>query len=678
MRVSELWLRSFIDPALSAIELVEQFTHGGIEVDHVEFIQDPKQAIWTFKVPQNRGDCLSVEGIARELALLSGSVYQPIEVLECAINIPDLMSIDVQSALCPHYVGCVIKNIDPKTATPVWLKNRLEIAGMNSISVIVDVMNYVMLELGQPLHAFDLTRLDSGLVIRESESQESITLLNGQTLELKAGTLVIADKTTVQAVAGIVGGEKSAVTDLTTAIFIESAYFEPIAIRLAAQQYGLKTDASYRFERGVDPTLQKRALKRAVQLLVEVAGGKVGSCLEYKKEDSPLFKNQVLFLRRESIYRVLGVVFSDQEILELLRRSTSKIDIEAEGFKIYPLPFRQDLVVEVDFIEEIARLHGFHQFKSEKLSGPLDYFPIPDPNVSAANLKQLLASRGFYEVITYSFVDVELMTLLSTISPLTLANPIHSEMRAMRTNLWPGLLQAVCYNQRRQLMRTRFFELGNCFVKENDQFVEKEVLAGICAGLLCQEQWGVKKRIHDFYDLKEEVEVLLSLEGKQNVSFERCEHPALHPGQAARIVQTGLPIGYMGALHPHILNTLALEGPIFVFELDMEYLKKTRKSTFRVLSRFPSIRRDIAILVPKTVLAAELKAAVWECAGEFLQDVTLFDVYEGVGVEPNKKSVALSLILQHPSRTLVEEEVNGAIDKVVALFSHRFQATLRE
>jgi len=678
MKVSESWLKSFIDLSLSVDEIVNQFTNAGIEVDSIEFVQDPKQAVWTFKIPPNRGDCLSMEGIARELSLLNRSTYQVVKVAEPLVELPDTLPIQIKNPnLCPYYIGCIVKNIDTAVLSPTWLKMRLELAGIRSVNLVVDVMNYVMIELGQPLHAFDLNKLDTGIVVRESDIGEKVILLDGQALELKAGTLVIADKSKIQAIAGVMGSADSAVSERTNAIFVESAYFNPVSIRLAAQQYGLKTDASYRFERGVDPTLQQRALKRAVQLLSEIAGCKVGAFLEYQS-NLQSSTNVGIFLRKEKIARLLGTQFSETEILGLLERSAIKIEKEAEGFKVYPLPFRQDLVLEVDLIEEIARLYGFHRFQSEKLSGSLNYFPLCETDNSSICFKQLLINRGFCEVITYSFVDSELMTLLSDIPPLTLANPISSEMQVMRTNLWPGLVQAVCYNQRRQLMRVRLFELGNCFINEKNCLKEVEVLAGVCCGSLYPEQWGIKKRLHDFYDVKGDIEALLTLGNDKDVQFEQIEHLALQPGQAAKIIRNGQTVGYLGALRTNIIKRLELEGPIFVFELNMEHLRKTRRTTFQTLSKFPSIRRDIAILVQKTILAADLKTAIQNSAGELLQSVALFDVYEGQGVEPNKKSIALSLILQHPSRTLVESEVSEIMDRVVSTLTHQFQATLRE
>jgi phenylalanyl-tRNA synthetase beta chain len=677
MKVSELWLKSFIDFPLSVYEIVEQFTNAGIEVESLEFMQDPKQAIWTFKIPPNRGDCLSMEGIARELSLLNRSTYQPVEVLEPCIELPDTLTIQIKNPeLCPCYVGCVVKNIDPTLLTPVWLENRLTMAGIKSVNLVVDILNYVMIELGQPLHAFDLKKLNGGIVVRRSDAGESVVLWNGQTIPLKTGTLVVADQNAIQAIAGVMGAANSAITDRTNAIFIESAYFDPIAIRFAGEQYHLKTDASYRFERGIDPTLQQRALKRAIQLLTTTASTKAGAILETKNNLQPL-KIAAISLRKKSIMRLLGMQFSDQEVLALLQPSAVKIEVGIEDFKVYPKPFRQDLVLEVDLLEEIARLYGFNHFKSKKLDGFLDTPARHVAQNTTACFRQLLINRGFYEVITYSFVDLALMELLNDMAPLMLVNPISAEMKAMRTNLWPGLLQAVRYNQRRQLPRVRLFECGNCFVKEKNQVKELEVLAGICAGPLYQEQWGVKKRMHDFYDVKGEVEALLALGQEQEIYFEKGEHVALHPGQTAKILKADQLVGYVGALHPRIVKSLELEGPLFVFELNMELLQKAKKVTFQDLSKFPSIRRDLAVLVQKTVLAADLKVAIQACAGELLHGITLFDVYEGEGIEPNKKSIALSLILQHSSRTLVESEVNNVVDRVMTMLSSQFQATLR-
>ncbi len=679
MKVSEHWLRSFVDPKASMTELADQLTHMGIEVEHLALgTIDKPQAVMTLKIPPNRGDCLSMEGIARELSMANDLRYQPSKTVAPPATISNTCAVRIEAPeLCPRYLGCVIKGINNAGAAPLWLTERLELAGVRSISIVIDILNYVMFELGQPLHAFDLHALDSEIVVRKSKQGEKIQLLNEQEIELDEKTLVIADKTRAHAIAGVMGGLQSSVTDKTVDVFIESAYFDPVAIRLSAQRYGIKTDASYRFERGVDPNLPRRALERTIQLIVEIAGGQAGSIVE-EKNTIHLPAEPVIFLRKERIVKMLGITLTDTEILNFLAHLQMRVDSKPEGFTVWPPSFRQDILLEVDLIEEIARLYGFHQLPTEKLRGEREFFPIPETTIPSIRFKEMLVGRGFSEAITYSFIDPKLTEIFEFSSaPLILSNPISTDMAAMRISLWPGLLQAVQYNQRRQLMRARFFEMGTCFLSDPSQIIEKEMLAGICGGTVYQEQWGAPQRLHDYYDIKQDVEALLALTGS-DYHFQKGEHPALHPGQTAHIVQSNQIIGYLGALHPRLVKAFELEGPIFVFEIDMAGLRKGTLPKFIALSKYPAIRRDIAVIVDKEIVADALKLAIVSCAGPFLQNVAFFDVYQGKGIEKTQKSMAISLILQHPSRTLVEEEVNAIIKEVLSTLTRQFQATLRE
>ena len=679
MKVSKLWLKTLIKTSLNTAEIADKLTNAGIEVDQVEMEAGSRQGIFTLKVPPNRGDCLSMEGVARELAALLDQPFQPLMVTDFIPNHSETLTLRVEEPeLCPHYAGCKIKNIHVSTPTPNWLKEKIETAGIRSNSLIVDIMNYVMLELGQPLHAFDVATVDTEIVIRKAKSGESIALLDNQTITLKKDTLVIADKSKVLAIAGVMGGLTSSVTEKTTDIWIESAYFDPIAVRLAAKEYGLKTDASFRFERGVDPSLQRRAMLRAVQLVLEIAGGSAGALLEQKSE-TLLPKQNVILLRKERIRRILGMTLLDNNIVQILQRLGMQVEREGETFKVTPPVFRSDITLEVDLIEEIARLSGFQHIKTQQPAANLLYYPIPETVLPTNRFKEILIDRGYYEAITYSFIDpLRLQLFDETAKPWVLANPISAEMAAMRVSLWPGLCQALQYNQNRQRDRIRLFEMGTCFLEENGKIIEKQMLSGVAMGTLMQEQWGVPAKSVDFYDVKRDLEALFSLVGLQDFSFEKSERPQLHPGQTAAILRAGKEVGVLGSLHPRILKALSLEGSVVAFELDLARVQSASIPTFHPISKFPAIRRDIAILVDEGVLASELKTALVEVVGESLQQCILFDVYQGKGIAPGKKSMAIGLILQHLSRTLVEEEVNLIMQGVLAMLSSRFQAILRE
>jgi phenylalanyl-tRNA synthetase beta chain len=687
MKVSELWLRSFIETSLSISEIAEKLTNAGIEVDSLEYIDDPqtKQGVLTLKIPPNRSDCLGMEGIARELSLLTKTPYKPITVTDLTAKINETIPIHLDACdLCPHYLGRIIKNINPGRKAPSWMKERLELAGIRSVSAVVDILNYVMIELGQPLHAFDLDTLNNQIMVRLSTPGETIQLLNEQTIALEVGTLVIADKKEPHAIAGVMGGLKSSVTDKTTNILIESAYFNPIAIRLAGQRYGLRTDASHRFERGVAIDLQKRALNRATQLLLEIMGGEAGPVMEERNEAALPTKPEIV-LRNARIAMLLGLCPEEAEILDILKRAEMKAEVQEGGFRVSPPHHRQDIALEVDLIEEVARVYGYEKFLPKNITGTFEFFAMPETKISVPLLKKTLIERGYFESITYSFIDPKLIEIFYPLQkPYLLANPISSDMAAMRPSLWPGLLQAVQYNQRRQQLRVRLFEIGDCYSESEGKSQEKSVIAGISTGSYYPEQWGVKNRQQDFYDIKGDVEALLSrvagLTGTielDSIQFQPLVHPALHPGKAAKIIHKGQSLGIVGALHPRIMQALDISNPIFVFELELTQLKG-RIPEFRDMSKFPGIRRDIALVVDHHLFVEEIKSAIVRCVGPWLREVAIFDVYQGAGIEPGKKSVALGLILQHPSRTLVEEEVTDKVQEVITMLGKQFHAILRE
>lgn len=699
MKVSEHWLKEWINPALSVQVLADQFSNAGIEVESIDFVADlqnpaEKQAVLSLKIPPNRGDCLSMEGIAREISLLNEIPVQPIRVSAVPPSFEERLNVRVENReACPRYVGCLLRVVNNKALTPPWLKARLETAGIRSVSVVVDVLSYVMLELGQPLHAFDRASLDTEIVVRYAKAGEKVRLLDGQEIALTSETLVIADKTQVQAIAGVMGGLHSSVTENTTEIWLESAYFNPVSIRLAAKRYGIKSDASYRFERGVDSELQRRALERVVQLLSEITGAACGPIVEQKHADS-IPKNPSILLRLERIQRVLGVAFSKEEILNILNREGFQIQLESEGFRVQAASFRQDITLEIDLIEEIARIHGLSNFPSQALSGAIKYPAIVETILPIERLKAILVDRGYCEAITYAFVDPKLAKVLAgetSTQALALSNPISAEMAVMRTSLLPGLVQALQYNQYRQSTRIRLFETGVCFIEQTGKVQERQVLSGICTGAVYSEQWGIPARSIDFYDIKSDVEALLglgsqsALAGEKDIRFAASDHPAvLHPGQRAQILKADKVLGWVGAIHPSIIKTLGLKGSLFAFELDLQSVQQIAMPSFSAFSKFPFVRRDTSPLIPvdKKVSVRDVYVAIVEsvkdvkieeAAGSCLEKllflgeypISIFETqYSNKLPEGAYRSLTFRLILQHPSRTLREDEVNRVLQRV--------------
>lgn len=676
MKISELWLRENLNLKGSLSEVLDQLTQAGIEGE-VESAENNSK-ILNLKVPANRGDCLSLQGILRELAVLNNVPFSGLEVSACLAKVSETLPVKVESEkACPRYVGRVIQNISANVTTSHWMKNRLEEADLRSVSPIVDITNYVMLELGQPLHAFDLAKLGPALCVRYATPAERLLTLDGQTVSLSSDTLIIADNQKPLAIAGILGGQESSVTEGTQNIFLEAAYFDPIQIRSTAQKFNIRTESSHRFERGVDPQLQLRAIERATQLILTIAGGNPGPVTEFVNTNY-LPEVPKLGLRLSRIKKVLGIA-PEQEIPNILTRLGMKVETTSSGWEVLPPSFRLDITSEIDLIEEIARVYGYDKIPQTSPVVVFDFPQMAEEEIAAHRFKTALVDRGYDEAITYSFISPEFNQLLGqSQSSLRLKNPISEDFAVMRSSLWPGLLKVIQYNQRRQYSRLRLFEMGLCFTSTLDSLAQKACLGGAVTQAVYPEQWGSKFRPIDFYDVKSDVEALFALTGQANVQFEPATQDILHPGQTARIICSSQEVGTLGALHPEILQALELQGPVFLFELYLDPLLHKKQPHFQELSKYPSIRRDIAVLIDKSILAEELKSAIVNCIGNLVREILIFDLYEGKGVEPGRKSMALGLILQHPSRTLVESEVNDLIQKVVVELNEKYQATLRE
>lgn len=628
----------------------------------------------------NRGDCLSIAGVARDLGVLTRTDVTRPEIIPVSASIDDTFPVDVKDThACPRYLGRVIRGVNTSAMTPMWMQEKLRRSGIRSLGPLVDVTNYVLLELGQPMHAFDLNQLNGGIQVRHANTGETLTLLDGKELKLDDKTLVIADANGPLALAGIMGGENSGCSDDTKDLFLECAYFNPLAIAGRAREYGLHTDSSHRFERGVDPQLSLDAMERATGLLLEITGGEAGPVVDVTC-DADLPKPAEIHLRRSTIKRLLGIEMADAEVVEILERLGMEVDELADGWQVKAPTYRFDMAIEADLIEELARVYGYDNVPSNMPSGRMLMPEVPENRIEVARLRNLLVDRDYQEAITYSFVEPGLQSAMDPINDaIALANPISADLSVMRTTLWTGLLSALVHNQKRQHTRIRLFETGLSFQRADNEIVQVPKLAGVITGPTKDESWTGHNPDVDFFDMKGDVEALLSITGDMaDVRFEASEHPALHPGQSARIRRGDTVIGWVGAIHPDLMEKFDAKGNVFAFEIEQAAMAERKPIAFEALSRFPSIRRDIAVIVDQTTPVQALIDTVKEASGTLLIDLILFDVYSGEGVESGRKSIALGLILQDSSRTLVDSDVDEVMAKVVEKLSENHAAVLRD
>ncbi|WP_296251553.1 phenylalanine--tRNA ligase subunit beta [Pseudomonas sp. UBA4194] len=629
----------------------------------------------------NRGDCLSLAGLAREVgALYAAPVVRPTVSAVAPVN-DEVRPIEVLApAACPRFLGRVVRNVDLSRPTPLWMVERLRRSEVRSIDAAVDITNYVMIELGQPMHAYDLAEINGGIRVRMAEEGEKITLLDGQEMTLRGDTLVIADHSRLLGIAGVMGGENSGVTAKTQDVFLEAAFFEPISVAGKARSYGLHTDASHRFERGVDSNLAREAMERATALLLEIAGGEPGPIIESVNQQH-LPQIAPITLRAERVSQMLGLELAAGEIEGLLTGLGLKVSASGEGQWSVAVPsHRFDISLEVDLIEELARLYGYNRLPVRYPQARLAPQANPEARSDLPALRRLLVARGYQEAITYSFIDPKLFELFSPgVEPLMLANPISADMAAMRSSLWPGLVKALQHNLNRQQDRVRLFESGLRFVGQLEGLQQEPMLAGVVCGSRLPEGWAQGRDTVDFFDVKADVEAVLGFAGALDAfTFVPGKHPALHPGQTARIERDGKEVGYLGALHPELVKSLGLDRPVFVFELILAEVSEGRLPKFQELSRFPEVRRDLALLADRDVASSSVMAVIRENAGEWLTDLRLFDVYQGKGIDPHRKSLAVGLTWQHPSRTLNDDEVNTTTQAILTSLEQRLNATLRK
>jgi phenylalanyl-tRNA synthetase beta chain len=626
----------------------------------------------------NRGDCLSIAGLAREVGALNKVQVEVPEINAVQPEIDDKFEVSVLSpAGCPRYLGRVIKGVNVKADTPLWMKEKLRRSGIRSIDPAVDVTNYVLLELGQPMHAFDLNQLTGKLQVRMAEKGERILLLDGQDVALTEGTLLIADERKPLAIAGVMGGEDSGVTPETKDLFLECAFFDPIVVAGKARSYGLHTDASHRYERGVDFDIQYKAMERATALILSILGGQPGPvCESVSASDLP--ERGLVKLRQERIHQLLGVRIDRTEVEEILTRLGLHIEkLTSDGWMVKVPSYRFDISIEVDLIEEVGRVYGYNNLPVTQSLGKLTLRPVDESVTPVQVVREHLVTLGYQEVVTYSFVDAVLQKKINPdVESIDLANPISSDLAVMRTSLWPGLLNTLSYNQKRQQSRLRLFETGLRFVVEDGELHQDYMLSGALMGDQMPENWAESPKEIDFFDVKGDLESLFGRLGG-DFSFKVGQHPALHPGQTAEVFLNNQSVGLIGRLHPQIQKSQNFIGRVYLFELCLNKILKGKVPSYKEVSKFPSVRRDLAVVVSKEIEFDRIKQLISQNAGEWFQNLVIFDVYEGAGVPDGAHSLAMGLTWQHPQRTLNDEDVDRVFDGIVAELNEKFGAKLR-
>ncbi|MFP2767842.1 phenylalanine--tRNA ligase subunit beta [Oceanisphaera sp. KMM 10153] len=631
----------------------------------------------------NRADCLSMVGLAREVGVLNQKDVNWPEIPAVPASIDDKVNIALQApSACPRYLGRVVRNIDVQATTPLWMQEKLRRSGIRSIDPVVDITNFVLLEWGQPMHAFDLATLNGNISVRMAEQGEALTLLDGAEVSLNRDTLVIADERQAVAMAGIFGGEATGVTENTRDVLLECAFFSPLAITGRARSYGLHTDSSHRFERGVDYRLQHKVMERATALLLDICGGQAGPVIEAVAE-SELPRANTVTLRHARLNRLIGIDIAAEQVSDTLARLGLDVTTTADGWQVVVPSYRFDIAIEEDLVEEVARIYGYNNIPDVAPVAGLTMSRHQEARLPLNRLKDALVDLGYQEAITYSFVDpTQQQRLFPGVDTMVLPNPIAADMSVMRVSLWPGLIQAAVYNQNRQQSRLRLFEQGLTFVPDDtaeNGVRQTPVLAGLLLGPVVDEHWDMAGKGVDFFDIKGDVESLLALSASElSFSFARTDIRALHPGQSAALLQQGRQVGLLGAVHPSLLRKLGLKSQAYVFEIELAALTGRRVPEAAEVSRFPANRRDLALVVDQSVAAGDILDLARKVGGDQLVGLNLFDVYQGQGIADDKKSLALSLVLQDTHRTLEEKEIADTVARIVSALSDEFSASLRD
>ena len=677
MKIDIAWLREWCDPGAGDEALAHRLTMAGLEVDALVSGADGS-AVLELALTPNRADCFSVRGVAREVSALFSAALSARAAAEtpAASDARRELRLTAPEA-CPRFAGRVIEGLDPAAATPGFIRKRLVAAGERPLHLLVDVTNYVMLELGQPMHAYDLEKLNGGLCARWAGPGERLTLLDGTELKLDSRVLVIADEMQAVAAAGIMGGLGTAVSDETSAVLLESAFFAPAAVAGRARRLGLQTEASLRFERGVDPCGQVEAIERATELIIAAGGGKPGAVIDSLSEKH-LPQREAIGLRRGRLAALLGMALPDAEVAAMLRRLAMTVEEQEAGWRVTPPPFRFDVAGEADLVEEIARVHGYENIPETPAVWSAHPSAATERQVDPDRVRALLADRGYHECLNYSFLDRESQQPFHSGGPeLELANPLSADLSVLRRSLWPGLLRNYRTNRDRGTGDARLFEIGVCFSGTPDEIREETWLAGLLAGGAMPEQWGARRRDADFFDTRGDVEAILALAGPQGgFEFRPGGHPALRPGRSVRILRGNEEVGCLGELHPQLAD--ASPAPQ-LFALRLDAALESGPARAAEVSRFPAVRRDLSLVAPPPVQVGELLAAIRPATGELLREVIVFDVYEDrESLNSDARSVGLGLIFQSISRTLTDAEVDRAVAGAVSLLVEKFGVSVRQ
>lgn len=664
------------DESDGIIELPQDAPVGAALSDYLHL----PDAIIDLDLTPNRGDCFSVLGIARDVAALTGAPLRGPDLPKIASTIDDTHPVECPvPAACPRFVGRVIRNIDLAAKTPAWMTERLRKSGIRAIHVVVDVTNYVMMELGQPLHAYDLAQLQGCIRPRYAKPGEKVVLLDSREISLHEDTVVIADDSGVIGMAGIMGGLSTAVTERTTDVFLEAAFWPPEIMAGQARSYALHTDASLRFERGVDPAGQGRAIERATELLLAIAGGEAGPLVDRSSDEHLPARNPVT-LTQARLRKVLGTDIPDETVAEILTGLGLEFGPVSGGWRVIPPGFRFDIDIEDDLIEEVARIYGYDRIPEATGIAEMPLGPVTETGIDLERVADTLVARDYQEVITYSFVDANSNKLVTgDTTELVLSNPISSAMSVMRGSLLPGMLAVAAMNVSRQQERVRIFEIGKSFHGTLENPLEIVRVAFLALGTDTREQWATKSQNIDFYDVKGDLEALMQMTGSESAfDVVPCEHVALQPGQAANIERDGEVVGVIGKLHPRIAKSFDLKKDVFVVEIDANEMFATSVPVAKSISKFPTIRRDIAVIVDEDISATQLVRAVESAVPDLVREVTIFDIYRSPGIEAGRKSVALGLILQETSRTLTDADADTAMNAAVQKLKQEFAAVLRD
>jgi phenylalanyl-tRNA synthetase beta chain len=655
----------------SGLLLLEPNLEPGKDLRAALDLDDP---LLTLKLTPNRADCLSVLGVAREVAAITTSRLTPPPLAPAPVGAKLCRNVRVEDAIaCPRFCARVIEGIDPQAPTPEWMRRRLERSGIRSISAVVDVTNYVMLELGQPLHAYDDALLEGDIVVRFARRAEKLTLLNGQTLELDPDLLLVADEKKPLGLAGIMGGEHSGIAPTTRNVFLEGAFWNTTVIQGKARRLGFSTDAGFRFERGVDFANAPTAVERASRLIIELCGGAAGPMIDVLGE---MPRRDPVRVRGPRIARLLGASIPADAVADIFTRLQLEPQRDGADFVCTPPSFRFDLAIEEDFVEEVARLYGYDRIPSTPPIQPQTMLPESEDIRPADSLRALLTSRDYQEVITFSFVSAAWERALGIEqNPIRVLNPIASNLDVMRSSLLGGLLDTLRSNANRRQERVRIFEIGRCFAHGRDGYDQPLRLAALACGTALPEQWGELKRLADFFDLKGDVE---ALGAPRAVRTEAAPHPALHPGRSARVLLDGEVAGWIGELHPRLVRAFELPQAPVAFELDLAALSRRPRAMARPVSKLPIVRRDLAVVIDEKVPVQSVLDALAATKPDSVERVALFDVYRGAGIGVGKKSLAILVLMQDTARTLTDAEIDAAVASLLRVIQDRFGGALRQ